>query len=56
LVSAGSNRKIRLKFKRAVLKKIRKAGGRRWKVRVTATATDGYGNAVSGKTHFSLIG
>ncbi|MGZ6141261.1 MAG: hypothetical protein ACXWLA_11320 [Myxococcaceae bacterium] len=55
-VQAGVSKKIRLRFTKAALKKIRAAGNRRWKVVVTGTATDGYGNSSTAKTHFRLVG
>ena len=55
-VQAGVSKKIRLRFTKAALKKIRAASNRRWKVVVTGTATDGYGNTSTAKTHFSLVG
>ena len=54
-LSAGVSKKIKLRFTKAALKKIR-AGGGSWKAVVTATATDGYGNTATSKTHFQLIG
>ena len=54
-LSAGVSKKIKLRFTKAALKKIR-AGGGRWKVVVTGTATDGYGNTATTKTHFTLVG
>jgi plastocyanin len=55
-VQAGISKKIRLRFTKAALKKIRAAGNRRWKVVVTGTATDGYGNTSTAKTRFKLVG
>jgi hypothetical protein len=50
--------KIRLRFSKAARKMIRRAGanGGPWKVVVTATVTDGYGNTSTAKTRFRLIG
>jgi plastocyanin len=48
-------KKIRLRFKKTALRTIRSAGGR-WKVVVTATATDAYGTTSTAKTRFRLIG
>ena len=55
-VQAGVSKKIRLRFTKAALKKIRAASNRRWKVVVTGTATDGYGNTATAKAHFRLVG
>jgi plastocyanin len=54
----GVRTKIRLRFSKAARKKIRKtiANGGPWKVVVTATATDGYGNSSAAKTRFRLVG
>ena len=54
-LSAGDSKKVKLRFTKAALKKIR-AGGGNWKVVVTGTATDGYGNTATSKTHFTLVG
>jgi plastocyanin len=50
--------KIRLRFSKAARKMINRAiaNGAPWKVVVTATATDGYGNTSTAKTRFRLIG
>jgi plastocyanin len=50
--------KIKLRFSKAARKRIRAAmaNGRAWKVVVTSTATDGYGNTSTAKTRFRLIG
>ncbi len=50
--------KIKLRFSKAARKKIRTAiaNGAPWKVVVTATATDAYGNTSTAKTRFRLIG
>jgi plastocyanin len=50
--------KIRLRFSKAARKMIKAqiANGGPWKVVVTATATDGYGNTSTAKTRFRLIG
>lgn len=53
-VRAGVSKKIKLRFTKAARKMIRRAGGRRWKVSVTATATDGYGTVATTRTHFQL--
>jgi plastocyanin len=54
-VRAGVRTKIRLRFTKAALKKIRASTGA-WKVSVTATATDGFGETSTAKTRFRLIG
>ncbi len=54
-LSAGVSKKLKLRFTKAALKKMR-AGGGRWKVVVTGTATDGYGNTSTAKTKFTLTG
>jgi plastocyanin len=54
-VRPGVRKKIRLRFNKTALKRIRSASGG-WKVVVTATATDGYGNTGTAKTRFRLIG
>ncbi len=50
--------KIKLRFSKAARKRIKAeiANGGPWKVVVTATATDGYGNTSTAKTRFRLIG
>ncbi len=50
--------KIRLRFSKAARKRIKAeiVNGGPWKVIVTATATDGYGNTSTAKTRFRLIG
>jgi plastocyanin len=53
-VRAGVSKKIRLRFTKAALKKIRAAGNGRWKVVVTGTATDGYGEVATSKARFRL--
>ncbi len=45
--------RIKLRFSKAARKRI---NGGQWKVVVTATATDGYGNTSTAKTRFRLIG
>jgi plastocyanin len=57
VVSAGVNKKIKLRFRPAALKKLKRAApGKRWKVRITSTVTDAFGNTTSGKTGFTIIG
>ncbi len=57
-LEAKARTRIKLRFSKTARKKIRAAlaKGRAWKVVVTATATDGYGNTSNAKTRFRLTG
>ena len=56
-LAANVKKKIKLRFSKAARKMIRAASGqKRWKVIVTATATDGYGKSSTAKAGFTLTG
>ena len=56
-LAANVKKKIKLRFSKAARKMIRAASGQeRWKVIVTATATDGYGKSSTAKAGFTLTG
>ena len=55
-LAANKKTKIKLKFSKAARRMIRRSKTGRWKVIVTATATDGYGKSSTAKASFSLTG